>query len=50
MDIMFNMSGLAHGKRAKTDAVINERRIADDMDRSGIKNDRETVEQVEKTV
>jgi sugar porter (SP) family MFS transporter len=50
MDIMFNMAGLAHGKRAKTDAVISERRIADDMDRSGIKNYRETVEQVEKMV
>ncbi|KAH9221898.1 general substrate transporter [Leptodontidium sp. 2 PMI_412] len=50
MDIMFNMSGLAHGKRAKTDGIISERRVADDMDRSGIKNDREVVEQVEKAV
>ncbi|CZT05143.1 probable monosaccharide transporter [Rhynchosporium graminicola] len=50
MDIMFNLAGLAHSMRAKTDAIIAERRIADDMDRSGIKNDTHMVGNVEKTV
>ncbi|KAL2068306.1 hypothetical protein VTL71DRAFT_16404 [Oculimacula yallundae] len=50
MDIMFNIAGLAHGKRAKTDAIIAERRVADDVDRSGVKNNNELVENVDEKI
>lgn len=32
MDIMFNLSGLAHAKRARTDEIIAERRAAEGME------------------
>ncbi|PBP15963.1 MFS quinate transporter QutD [Diplocarpon rosae] len=50
MDILFNLSGLAHSKRAKTDEIIRERRIAQEADAGDLKEDVEIIEHGEKTV
>ena len=39
MDILFNISGLAYGKRAKADDIINEMRAAENLVGTDMKRD-----------